>query len=155
MNFKNPIILYAFWMQVPYQIYLWIFFASLCFICSHSSWYLPNNIFNFEEVQFRFFSPFGFCAFDVMSKKQLLNTRSQIFTPTVYSKSFISSVVAFELAFYIWYKAENLTSLFCMSVYPIVPEKLLKRLFFIEFLVKNELMNIGRICCTFGSIPLL
>ena len=102
-----------------------------------------------------FFPPFGFCAFDVMSKKQLLNTRSQIFTPTVYSKSFISSVVAFELAFYIWYKAENLTSLFCMSVYPIVPEKLLKRLFFIEFLVKNELMNIGRICCTFGSIPLL
>ena len=43
-----------------------------------------------------FFFSFGFCAFDVTSKKQLPNTRSQIFTPTFYSKSFISSVVTFR-----------------------------------------------------------
>ena len=79
-----------------------------------------------------------------------------------YFKSFIASVVTFRsimllsqfFFFNIWYKVENPTSFFCMSVYPLVPEKLLKRLLFIEFLAKHQLMNIAGMYCTFDSIPL-
>ena len=53
-----------------------------------------TKVLNFNDVQLLYFS---FCSFGIISKKQLPNPRSQIFTPMFFSKSFIALVLIFKI----------------------------------------------------------